>query len=239
MMRKLFLAAFGFLALSVPVMSFAQESTISSDISINKQGLPDTVTITFYVVNSGGNIKDIKEKNDKTVNNVISLIKARLKEGESIRTIAYRINNIYSYKDKVRIFQKYEVSNGFEVKLKDLDKISEIIDLATKNDVKNVQTIVFSLEDANNTCNSLMAQALKLAQSRAQYIAKSGGLELLKPKSISPYCSVSSNSTTPRMYANASFKAEGTSYDTANVVESIEPGVLDARANVNMVYYLK
>ena len=126
-----------------------------------------------------------------------------------------------------------------EVKLKEQDKRSEIIDLATKNDVKNVQNIVFSLEDANNTCNSLMAQALKLAQSRAQYIAKSGGLELLKPKSISPYCSVSSNSTTPRMYANASFKAEGTSYDTANVVESIEPGVLDARANVNMVYYLK
>ena len=215
-----------------------QESTLSVDYSMTKSVAPDTATIKFYVENTGLNVADLKEKNDKTVNDAITKIKAQLGEGEQVKTIAYSINNIYSYKDKIRIFQKYEVVNGFEVKLKDMSKVSKIIQTATDAGVKKVGSLNFTLEEAQNECNKLLADTVKAAAKRANYVAGALNTSILKIKSVNPYCSASSG-VQPRYY-NSLMKAEASSAasDSA-VVESIEPGEINLRANVNMMYYLK
>ncbi len=215
-----------------------QESTLSVDYSMTKSVAPDTATIKFYVENTGLNVADLKEKNDKTVNDAITKIKAQLGEGEQVKTIAYSINNIYSYKDKIRIFQKYEVVNGFEVKLKDMSKVSKIIQTATDAGVKKVGSLNFTLEEAQNECNKLLADTVKAAAKRANYVAGALNTSISKIKSVNPYCSASSG-VQPRYY-NSLMKAEASSAasDSA-VIESIEPGEINLRANVNMMYYLK
>ncbi len=230
------------LSLIAPAIAAVEpkESTISVDYSMTKQVSPDTVSIKFYVENSGLNIGDIKEKNDKIVNETIKKIKAELKEGESVKTIAYRINNIYSYKDKIRVFQKYEITNGFEVKLKDLTKVSKIIKIATDSGVKRVDQLNFTLENAQAECNKLLADTTKSAQQRASYVASALGTSLDKPKNVNPYCSVNSYAQ-PRFYTNsAKMMSAGAMADTAEAVpETIEAGEITLRANVNMTYYLK
>ncbi len=218
-----------------------KESTISADYSLNTEIAPDTAKIKMYVENSGTNLKELKEKNDKIVSEAQKKIKEKLGSDESIKTIAFSVNNVYSYKDKVRIFQKYEVKNGFEVKLKDLSKISEIIQIAMNSGIKNIGQLNFSIENGEATCNDLMAKATRSAKARAELIAASANAQLDKPKSINPYCSLNANYVQPRYYSN-SLKAAGAMADTAmaeNVVESIEPGSINVRAGVNMVYYLK
>ena len=136
---------------------------------------------------------------------------------------------------------KYEVKNGFEVKLKDLSKISEIIQIAMDSGVKNIGQLNFSVENGENICNDLMSKATKSAKNRAQIIAQAAGVQLDKPKSINPYCSLSNNFVQPR-YLNSSAKASFGAMDMAapeSVVESIEPGSVNVRASVNMTYYLK
>ena len=120
---------------------------------------------------------------------------------ESIKTIAYNINNVYSYKEKVRVFQKYEVRNGFEVKLKDLNKISDIIKIGTDAGINRVDNLNFYIEDNEKICNELLTQATKIAKTRAELVAQAAGTGILKAKSINPYC----NSTTiaPRAYYNS------------------------------------
>lgn len=240
MFKKMAIMALS-LTLLVPVVcaADAQESTVSVDYMMTKSVAPDTVTIKFYVENSGMNINEIKEKNDKTVNETIAKIKAQLKEDEQVKTIAYSINNIYSYKDKVRIFQKYEVVNGFEVRLKDLTKVSKIIKIATDNGVKRVEQLNFTLENAQNECNQLLADTVKGAASRASYVADALGTSLNKVKSVNPYCSVNS-SYQPRYYQNA-MKASADSAGSAesSAIEAIEAGEINLRANVSMTYYLK
>ena len=164
-----------FLALSLifsPAVAVEEmESIISVEASKTSEIAPDTATLRFYVENSGVNLSDLKEKNDKIVNTAINAIKAKLKPDESIKTIAFSVNNVYSYKDKIRIFQKYEVKNGFEVKLKDLSKISEIIDIAMNNGIKNIGQLSFSVADGEKACNDAMAEAIKIAKNRAQYLS--------------------------------------------------------------------
>ncbi len=231
-----------FLALSLifaPAVAVEEmESIISVEASKTSEIAPDTATLRFYVENSGVNLSDLKEKNDKTVNTAINAIKAKLKPDESIKTIAFSVNNIYSYKDKIRIFQKYEVKNGFEVKLKDLSKISEIIDIAMNNGIKNIGQLSFSVADGEKACNDAMAEAIKIAKNRAQYLSQSSGNQLLKVKSINPYCSLNNN-VVPRYYSNAMLSKAQDSSEGAATVDVIEPGTINIRAGVNMTYYLK
>lgn len=239
--KKMAVAALS-LTLFTPMAITAEikESTISVDYSMTKQVSPDTASIKFYVENSGTNIADIKEKNDKIVNETIKKIKAELKDGESVKTVAYRINSIYSYKDKIRVFQKYEVTNGFEVKLKDLGKISKIIKIATDSGVKRVDQLNFTLENVQEECNKLLAETSQGAYKKAGHVASALHLMLDKPKSINPYCSVNSNYSMPRYYNSAKMMTAGAAMDSAEgAPETIEAGEITLRANVNMTYYLK
>ncbi len=216
-----------------------QISTLNVDISLTSDIAPDTAKIKFYVSNQGLNVQDLKEKNDKIAAKAIADIKAKLGANEQIKTIAFRINNIYSYKEKVRIFQKYEVTNGFEVKLKDLSKISEIIQIATDAGIKRVDNINFSIEKSQKVCNDLLAQTAKNAKERANIIATSLDSQILKVKSVNPYCSLNSGYTQP-VYFNAkamdSASAEG---EARPVIESIEVGTINVKTSINLVYYLK
>ena len=217
-----------------------QESTISTEASINREIAPDTARIRFYVENTGINLADLKQKNDKIVNDAITSIKSLLNQDEQIKTIAFNVSNIYSYKDKIRVFQKYQVTNGFEVKLKDLDKISQIINIGMDKGIKRIGGVNFSVENTEAVCNEMMAEAIQVGKARVEYLSKSAGSTLDKVKSINPYCSLSSshvaqNRVMKSYMANASMDsmAEGAA------LETIEPGTINARANVSLVYYLK
>jgi len=239
-MKKLFISLFALSLAFLPVQSSEiQEATISTDSTVNSDIAPDTATIRFSVENSGMNIADIKAKNDKIVNTAIAEIKKKLTPNDSIKTVNYRVNSVYSYKDKIRIFQKYEVTNGFEVKLKDVNKVSEIINIATSNGIKNVSGLNFSLSDGEKVCNELMAKAIKTAKTRAEFLANAAGTSVVRIKSINPYCSQNSTYVQPRYLSNAMMKSASLSDGAGETVESIEPGSINVRAGVNMTYYLK
>ena len=222
------------------ICSEVKESTISTEASINREITPDTARIRFYVENTGLNLADLKQKNDKIVNDAIASIKKLLNPDEKIKTIAFSVSNIYSYKEKIRVFQKYQVTNGFEVKLKDLDKISQVINIGMDKGIKRIGGVDFSVEDTETVCNEMMAEAIKIGKSRVEYLSSAAGTSLDKVKNIHPYCSLSSshvaqNRVMKSYMANASMDsmAEGAT------LETIEPGTINARANVNLTYYLK
>lgn len=239
-MKKHFALLLG-LALLAPMVAIGidYESIINSEATINREVAPDTVSIKFYVEDTGTNVQDVKAKNDKTVNAAIEAIKKVLGNDDSIKTISYSINNIYSYKDKVRIFQKYQVTNGFEVKTKDLDKISSIIKIATDKGVKRVERLNFTLSNSEAVCNEVMAQSAQMAKRRASEIAKSLNSEILKVKNVNTYCSLSSSYVQPRMYANKMLSAGAMEDSTSEAEVSIEPGTINIRANANLSFYLK
>ena len=229
---------------TLPVFSVAneaniQESTISVSAEAQGEYDPDTAKVKFYVENSGTNLADIKAKNDKTVNAAINEIKKKLNANETVKTIAFRVNSIYNYKDKVRIFQKYQVTNGFEVKLKDVNKVAEIIQIAMDNGVKRVDNINFYIENSEKPCNELMAEATKIARNRAINVASAAGTSISKVKNINPYCSLNSNFVQRRVYANAMLTKSSSDSAMEEAVEAIEPGTINAHATINMTYYLK
>ena len=239
MNKKIALAALLITFLGFNFNTFAQESTLSTEAVINQDVSPDTAKIRLYVENTGSNIEDIKQKNDKTVNDVISKIKQKLSPNESVKTIAFRVNSVYSNKEKSSLFQKYQVTNGFEVKLKDLNKVSKIIKIALDNGVTMVDRVDFSIEDGEKVCNELMTSVISMAKNRALTVAKASGNELLKVKNINPYCSLTTNYVQPRFLNSSLAKTADMASSGGSMLETINPGTISARASVNMTYYLK
>lgn len=239
MKKTLIVIMFMFLIIPVFAQENIKESIITTDMVINREIMPDTAKIRFSVQNSGINLESLKQKNDEIVNNAIKAIKLQLNQNETIKTISFNVRNVYSYKDKIRVFQKYEVSNGFEVKLKDLNKVSKIINLAMDNGVKNVNGINFLIEESENVCNSMMIDAVKMGKNRVQLLANAAGITLDKVKSINPYCSLTSSNTQPRYNKMVFNSADVDSASNESMLETIEAGSINVRASVNMVYYLK
>jgi len=213
-------------------------STIHVETSASKQISPDTAKISFSVENYGINLIEVKEKNDKIISKAIGEIKNLLNNDESVKTTAYRVNNIYSYKDKIRIFQKYQVTNNFEVKLKDIDKVSKIIDVALANDIKTVNNINFYLEDSNLICTDLITEATKHAILRVNKIAQSANAQLDKINTLNSYCSTEGQ--TPKRYYMNTYKSAGVASESVDSSAStIEAGEINTTARVNLIYYLK
>lgn len=242
MFKKLILSALFISFIMSPAISIEnRESAISIDATVNNEVAPDCAKIRFSVEDSGVNLANLKEKNDKIVNDAINAIKTQLNKDETIKTTSFNVRNIYSYKDKIRVFQKYSITNGFEVKIKDLTKISKIINLAMQNGVKNVENVTFLVENSENVCNQMMAQAVKIAKNRAKYVANAADAEIDKIKSINPYCSLSSSNSNNKIYrtygANATLDLSAD--ESASSIEAIEPGMISAKANANMIFYLK
>ena len=234
------------LAIMLFVLSFApvsfcaddvQESILNTEATVNQEIMPDTAKIRFLVENSGLNVADLKNKNDNIVSNAMNAIKDILGQNEQIKTTSFDVRNVYSQKDKVSIFQKYEVTNSFEVKLKDLEKISKVINLAMEHGVKNVLNVSFTVENNENICNQMMGEAVKIAKNRAQYLSSAAGASLDKIKTINPYCSLSGQNVAQKakLYSN---RAMGALEDSVSF-DAIQPGAINARASVNMSYYLK
>ena len=76
MLKKLLVCSLS-LTLLFPMATLADsvlESTISTEANQNREVAPDTVKIKFYIENSGMNLSDIKEKNDKLANDAITKI---------------------------------------------------------------------------------------------------------------------------------------------------------------------
>lgn len=228
------------LALVAPAFANEMESVLNVSSTFEKEYTPDAAKVTFSLTNSGLDIKNIKEKNDKTIANVISLIKKELSEKETIKTTKYSINPIYSYKDKTRVFQKYEVTNGFEVKLKDISKISNIIKLATDNGIKNVGNIQFYIEDKNKISDESIKEAIKMAKARANVISSASGAQILKIKSISARTSLDNSYSAVRyLSSNVLYKSMDSEAAGAQPTQAIEAGEIKVTATADIVYYLK
>ena len=93
--------------------------------------------------------------------------------GDYVKTSNFSANPIYTYTDKKRVLDRYEVNNRVTVHTKSLDKIGAMIDKSVEIGATNVDSLNFSISNYESQCNSLIEKASKKANTRAQIAAKS------------------------------------------------------------------
>lgn len=143
-------------------------------------GIPDVASIALSVVTEKTTAKDAMAENAKKMNEVIKFVKDSGVDEKDVKTQSYRLLPRYDWLEGKRIFRGYELTSTLAVKIRNLEKISKIIDGAVLKGANQVGDIQFIIDDPEKLREGARNKAIENAKEKAQSVAMASGLKLGK-----------------------------------------------------------
>ncbi|MDP3052446.1 MAG: SIMPL domain-containing protein [bacterium] len=205
--------------------------------------VPDVAQFTFGVKTEGGlNIADLQTENTKKVNQAIDFAKSNGVEAKDIKTTNYSLTPRYQYFScPVRDngvtpcppaeIVGYTVSQTVSVKIRNFEKIGDILAGVVKNGANEVSSLSFAIDDATLVQDQARNEAITKAKVRAISVAKAGGFKLGRLLSIE-------ESATP-VYYNYATKAAGMGISDESATPSAPPAIEAGSQEVSVTMILK
>jgi len=158
---------------SVTLAADAKTPTLSVSGQGSAQGIPDQATIALGVTTHSRVAEDAQRQN----NSISEGIRAALEEfgidKRDIQTENYNFSPEYSYDESQRgAITGYTVNNTVLVRIHDIEKTGQIIDVALANGANNVHSLEFSIRDPRPFRQEALTAAVKDAREKADIIAK-------------------------------------------------------------------
>lgn len=243
------LVAFAYAALSY-VQTYSRSIEPSSFRSFAVQGegkiiaKPDIAQFSFSVVSQGGkDIAKLQKENTERVNRAIALVKNAGVEEKDIKTENYSVEPRYQYfscpppapYESARPcpppeITGYTVSQTVLVKLRNFEKIGDILTGVVEAGVNSVSQLAFTVDDPARLESEARNEAIAKAQEKAAEIAKAGRF------SLGRLLSLDEGGTYPPLYYREKAVGMGMGGDVAAPAPSIEPGSQEIRVNVTLRY---
>ena len=149
---------------------------------------PDLATVTFSVNSEAKEVSVALEDNSKKMNAVISFLKEQGIGEKDLKTTSFNIYpryeyrkaepEIYPYPPGKRVLAGFDVRQSLQVKIRDLSKVGEILDGATKRGANIVGNLGFTIENLEKYKEEAREEAIKQAKEKAKKIASQLGVHL-------------------------------------------------------------
>ena len=98
---------------------------------------PDVAVISFGANTQALKSREVVEQNNQIMNQVIQSIKELGVQDKDIKTTLYNLSPTYDYTQRGRIFKGYSLDQQVQVKIRNFDKISDILDKAASTGANN------------------------------------------------------------------------------------------------------
>jgi len=173
----------------------------------------------------------------KKMNGITEVLKKLDIKTEDIKTTQYNLNPVYNWTDRAgQTLIGYEVLQSLTLKIRDLDKIGEVIARTTEQGANQVGGISFTIDDEFALRNQARELAIKKAKEKAELISKQSGMKLGAIKSVSE-----NNNTYPAIMAYSNAKAMdsvGSGVESIPATE-IQSGQNEIKVEVTLIYEVK
>lgn len=166
---------------------------------------PDLALIDFSVITEAKTVALAMKENTEKMNNIISFVKGQGVEEKDLKTRAFNIypryeyrkveTEIYPWPPGKRVLVGYEIRQQLEVKIRDLNKIGEIIEGATTAGANRVGDLQFTIDNQDEVKKQARAQAIDKAKAKAKELASQLGIKLVRITNFTE------SSYIPRFYA--------------------------------------
>ncbi|MDD5625778.1 MAG: SIMPL domain-containing protein [Patescibacteria group bacterium] len=209
----------------------------TNSITVSGEGkvvsIPDVASINFSVISDKMSAKEAMSDNSKKMNAVIKSVKDLGVESKDLQTTGYNLAPLYDYVKGQRIFKGYELTSTLAVKIRNFDKISDIIDGAIMQGANQAGDIQFVVDKPEKLQAEARDKAIQQAKDKAAAIAKASGFKLGKVVSFSE----SGNAYYPQpMYAEKSYGAGDSAMVQAPAIES---GSQEIQTTVSLVFRIR
>jgi uncharacterized protein len=192
---------------------------------------PDIAQVTVGVLSDAATVKLAQADNTKKMNDVIAAIKALDVKADDITTTNYNISPKIDWSSGKQNIVGFTVSQNIEVKIRDLDKVGDVLAKAGELGANQAGGVQFTIDDPKAVQADARSKAIEDARKKADVLAKQLGLTLVKVVSFSE----SGNSPVPMPYMAKAMDLAS----SAGPAPQIQTGTQDVVSNVNVTYEVR
>lgn len=205
---------------------------------------PDLGVFTFTVTKEAKTVAEATKTVNEKVAKVLASLKAFGIEEKDLKNQNYNLSPQYDYdyvdcagyvgcKRSVQVFRGYQVTQTIEVKVRDIDKVGEALDVVAKADVKEVGNLSLQVENRDVALAEAREEAIKEAKEKATELAKTLGVDLVRIVSFNEY------NNNPIMYARDYAYGKGGMESSVAPAPSIPAGENSVTSNVTITYEIR
>lgn len=152
--------------------------------------IPDTAEFTFSITERADTSKEAQDMATQKANDAIKALVEQGIEEKDIKTVAYNLYPVYEWRDattclrypceKTREQVGFELSQSIRVKVKDLDRAGEMLELVTGKGVSDVSGLDFTIADEDDLKQDARKKAIDEAKTKAEQLAQDLGVSLVR-----------------------------------------------------------
>lgn len=152
----------------------AAESVVVTSGEGIVEAVPDRAFVNIAAESRAANPRDAQRRNAELMKPVIDKLRAAGVPENAIRTVGYDLHIEYDWIKERRVPKGYVARNTVEVRVDDIGRLGEILDMAVSAGATSVDGIRFALKDQDK----LEREALRLAvaDARARADAAAAGI---------------------------------------------------------------
>lgn len=219
-----------------------QEAGVKNTITVSGTGeiyaKPDLAIIDFSVITEAKTVGEALDKNTEKMNAIIKAVSNQGIDDKDLKTTNFNIYPRYEWYERSefypqgkRVLVGYEVRQTLEVKIRDIGKISQIIDSAVNAGANQVGGLSFTIDKQDEVKKQAREKAIKEAKAKAKEIASQLGVRLVKITGFSESAVI----PIPRPF---NFKGEAMGMGGGDAPQ-IETGENKIEVTVNITYEIR
>ena len=233
-----FLAFFAYTKLFGPLpLTVNNVNTNKNDIfAVTGEGKvvvkPDIAYVTVGFEASGTSVKEVQTQANAVNQKIVTALKKVGVEEKDIKTTSYNIQPTFDWGSGRQKITGYTANTSLQVKVRDIDRVNEVIDGATAAGANQVGGVTFDVDDKSQYEEAARKEAVAEAKKKAQDAAKAAGFRLGKMINYSE----TSTGYLPRPVNYAA--GEAVKLDSA-VSTQVQTGSTEIKITVTLSYVLE
>jgi len=182
MVMRLFAAA---VVVMLPIAASAQQQGAPRDqpVVITSgdgvvQAVPDRAWITVSAESRASSPRDAQRKNAEAMKPVQDRLRAAGVPDEAIKTTAYDLQPDWDYSGNRRVLRGYVARNTIDVRIDNIDRVGELLDMVVNAGATSVENIRFDLKERERIERDALRLAVADARARATAAAAGAGMSV-------------------------------------------------------------
>lgn len=141
---------------------------------------PDMAVVTLGITESGASLASVQNSVDTKSNSLVAAVKTLGVEEKDIQTANYNIQPNYDFSGSTQRITGYSANLNYTVKIRDFDKVNEILEAGTGSGANMIGNIAltFSDETRETLLEEARKEALDGAKTKAEGLARAAGITL-------------------------------------------------------------
>jgi len=193
--------------------------------------VPDIAKLQLGMQTEKKTVALAQKENTEKINAIIKKLKEDFKvDAKDIQTINYNIYPQYDWYNNKQTLRGYQVNQNIDVKVRNLEDVSAILDLAGAEGLNQVGGLTFEVDDPQELKQQARELAIQHAKAKAESLADIAGVKLGSIISFSEY------SIEPQYASNNFMMKEAYGVGGGDSTPSVEAGSTEIVVTANVEY---